>query len=1021
MVCKHSGLIKTGDAITYDNWRSIELHNRYVHDNKLDVVGPLLPIWIINPYTIADKTHKERIEILHIIEDYYHRHYLSEPVYNVWMNLNNNDYQLGNNDDLLKLWDDRLPIKNLDVNQILNNIDKGNRIKMRDDKSDDMCNEFVEMCEKKHMRLNYQCVKLTECINGGYHVTLFNVTNRKQVKILNHLFPWGSHEDKQKTNLDFASLVFQACKSGKTKEVNLFLRHISVGLVNCMATGLLIMALGNKVWPYVSNLIKNDQTCCMNLESHKTYFKAISVAIRRTSRWPDGKHADAEQVANLAYTELSIGRSINKVDWEDEKKKRIGPVLPLINPYDKTDFLIYVERVLENLMSTFLPIRDEWGSWAEFCMSRQNWAPSGSSGGAKLRIDGHTYRINKHSYFEMTTFEEMNTWLDQPGCLKAKGSDKMETGKSRAIYGTLPQDQAVTAYVIKPLEKRMQKCSNFIVGHNGAHEVADIGLRLYNVSGDRVECTMLDYADFNYQHTLEAQALIFKVLKPMLIKYNNSDLNKANSWVENAQLNQYVQFPLDKQWYKVTQGLFSGVRSTDFTNTILNYAYYEASKMLLYEQTGLKPIDEFHLHKGDDVWVTNKSRLWAAQLYKQMQNTNFVFQASKQMFDQNRGEFLRVIYTRDGAIGYVMRSVATLIMKPIQSVNELAPQGKSTALTSQIHLLFRRGINVETCNIIWWAIIPNALKLKLPGRSGVNIPISIAGKSYAEGGLDLGPPMTLPTHNNLSTAAVPAPISYTKELAGVVPRNMSHDWIKVISEQVQDKFDASKLEDALHDSNVSDSLRTCDRLKTMRTLEKELKLWNEKIKKTQKNRKQAVRRQFTIDENLNSHIALMLTDKMYGQLESIIASGNDKRVNQNIVATLTAGIAMSPFRDLSSAKLALGLSNIDSARECLKLAGFNNTTRKASGWLENLIRALGPDVTTCILQGIRGVGPSYESMLHPVVLSWLCKRATDYAIMDAITYSIRDVGEWQLLLDDWMTKIVMCMISRHSLDKWSHY
>lgn len=36
------------------------------------------------------------------------------------------------------------------------------------------------------------------------------------------------------------------------------------------------------------------------------------------------------------------------------------------------------------------------------------------------------------------------------------------------------------------------------------------------------------------------------------------------------------------------------------------------------------------------------------------------------MFDYNRGEFLRVLYTRDEAIGFLGRTVPFFILKPLQ-------------------------------------------------------------------------------------------------------------------------------------------------------------------------------------------------------------------------------------------------------------------------------------------------------------------------------------------------------------------
>ncbi|CAB4064053.1 unnamed protein product [Lepeophtheirus salmonis] len=199
--------------------------------------------------------------------------------------------------------------------------------------------------------------------------------------------------------------------------------------------------------------------------------------------------------------------------------------------------------------------------------------------------------------------------------------------------------------------------------------------------------------------------------------------------------------------------MFSGVRSTNFTNTLLNLVYYELAKEYVADEYGLHPIDEYHLHQGDDVWISNKSRLWAATLYNVMQSMGFIFLAGKQMFDINRGEFLR-------------------------SILELAPQSKASALNSQIHLLHRRGFLQSGTEILWWALIKRALQLRLPERAVVSIPTAIAQRGFRDGGLDLGASGTYAVRS-IPVRPLPAPIAFTKVLESAIPTNMTDDWLDV--------------------------------------------------------------------------------------------------------------------------------------------------------------------------------------------------------------------------------------------------
>nr|QHA33708.1 RdRp [Atrato virus] len=989
------GLSKNSNPIAMNGLSLFD--HRYgplAHDKELVSAGPLLPVWVLYPIVISLDQHGI-VCVLLFVEALYLAGWMSYEVYNHWMMLNSGSYQLGSNPALLKLWDERL---NVCVNVNAADVDEAlklgcrvaNRV-LRSRKKQEIAEQTLDDIRKGPS----VGIRFRKCVNGGVHISLegAKLTSRNRLRVLNQLYPWTEYEDRQKTNLDLASLVFYAIRNGQVSKVNEALGTVPIGMTNTVATGLVIAALGNSEWHLIHKLVFEDRKCCLTIQSWKDYFKAISVATRRTSRWHNGIMLNVEQVAAIAYFELLIGRAANLTDWADERSKRVGPELPLKNPYTGGNLLDDMEDHLRGIVRKLMPARDSWGTWEDFVYSRQRWAPSGSAGGARKVIEGEAVRLNKHSFFEELPTSEMLAWIDKPPELRARGSEKLESGKSRAIYGTDPIDQSLVTYLITPLERMMGRVPGLISGHLGAQEVADIGKRLAVVCDGAVECTMIDFADFNYQHTLEAQYMLYRIIMEEVSLFGNEDLTKVARWVMDAQLSQYVKFPADAVWYKVTQGMFSGVRSTDFTNTILNLAYFETIRSLVARHFRLHPIQLYNLHKGDDVWISNKSRVWAMEMYRAMGQAGFVFQSGKQMFDIGRGEFLRVLYTPEGARGYVMRAVASLLIKPIQSVTELAPQSKATAYTSQVHLLYRRGLDVEACRILWWALIPHALKMKTMGNSGVGIPVSVAMKSFLDGGLDLGAPMTMATPS-VSTKPLPAPVPHTDELAGAIKSNMSHDWIITVSKALQSPFDAPKLESLLHHANVSDSLRPIDRQRTMRRLEKDLKLWRDQVASVP-HALEGGRCPLVLSEGGMASAKVMGERLMYS-LKCLLEVEMEPGKPLNIVDTLIAGIAASPLRDLSSAKAALGVSTLEAARECLQLASDKVIARKAALWLNSLVIALGEEITVCILDGIRGVGVSFEALLHPVILSLISKRATDYAILCSWRHAalIRGMSEY---------------------------
>ncbi|QQP42485.1 Hypothetical protein FKW44_017169 [Caligus rogercresseyi] len=191
------------------------------------------------------------------------------------------------------------------------------------------------------------------------------------VKFLNRLFPWLAWEDKQKTNLDLASLAFTSLQLGDCTALTHVLSMMPVGSLNTTATSLLIAALGNPEFATVRDLFQGDKACCMSTGAYAKYCKAISTAVRRTSRLPDGTPLDVNQVGAVAYYELAIGRAANLTQWEAEFDKRVGPRLPLTYPGTDTEILDELYHVCSDILAELVPQTERWRPWTEFVRSRK--------------------------------------------------------------------------------------------------------------------------------------------------------------------------------------------------------------------------------------------------------------------------------------------------------------------------------------------------------------------------------------------------------------------------------------------------------------------------------------------------------------------------------------------------------------------------------------------------------------------------------------------------------------------------
>lgn len=252
----------------------------------------------------------------------------------------------------------------------------------------------------------------------------------------------------------------------------------------------------------------------------------------------------------------------------------------------------------------------------------------------------------------------------------------------------------------------------------------------------------------------------------------------------------------DNECIKITQGLFSGQRGTNFLNTILNCGYFLTAKRHVAEHLGLYPIELYTIHHGDDVWITNKSPVWAAALYMIMLLTGFKFGWSKQLFDYCRGEFLRVLYTTTGAFGYLGRAIPSFILKPLQGQEVNSPASITVAACDQLSVISRRGLDDAAIASLFNSTIPHTAGAKLSGHL-VQIPIGILRKGFSDGGLDLGLPHTLAVPG-VSTAPVPVMATGSVALEAAVPCNMARDWVSIISAKLRIQFNSDAVVEALH-------------------------------------------------------------------------------------------------------------------------------------------------------------------------------------------------------------------------------
>jgi hypothetical protein len=237
--------------------------------------------------------------------------------------------------------------------------------------------------------------------------------------------------------------------------------------------------------------------------------------------------------------------------------------------------------------------------------------------------------------------------------------------------------------------------------------------------------------------------------------------------------------------------MFSGTRSTDLINTLLNLAYYQIANDVAV-QCGVVPKDIYHVHQGDDVWLSSTNVVWGRLLYYVLNNQGFVFQSSKQMFGTGRGEFLRVLYQQGTASGYLMRAIVNFLLRPLQnSMNIGATEWANTA-TESCRMLHRRGLRMSLCNILWEDIIDNRTKvLAHPSDSRpVRMPLHYIVTPKEFGGLGAVAPGFYCLLKQCPPAPKPDSVTLSQSLLEAVPSKMTDDWISYLSPKIHAVFPA---------------------------------------------------------------------------------------------------------------------------------------------------------------------------------------------------------------------------------------
>lgn len=346
--------------------------------------------------------------------------------------------------------------------------------------------------------------------------------------------------------------------------------------------------------------------------------------------------------AQLVELQTLVGRGVGDLDMVAEAKSRCGVAArsKAVN-CDREMLRSAVRSVLraELPACVHLEKRDLWWSrrWA--------WCANGAHG--QFLDAGHGVFLKSLGVKHAKRRAAVEELADDPGVPERcyfTGVVKQEHGKRRALFAGDTYSYLAYDRVLSKVEK-VWKNRSVLLDPNcrGPSTTFDIIKEVYSVPGVNV---MLDYDDFNSQHSLDAMADVFYVLSEFFTDPADA---KEVSVLGDLFYQGYIRLD-GKLVGKVGATLMSGHRATTFINSVLNKAY-----LLLCGLGG-----ELSYHVGDDVLLCLPNFAAVRALLARIRAVGLRINASKQSVGRHV-EFLRTAY--DGACYYMYlaRRVSSLV------------------------------------------------------------------------------------------------------------------------------------------------------------------------------------------------------------------------------------------------------------------------------------------------------------------------------------------------------------------------
>ncbi|QIJ70039.1 RNA-dependent RNA polymerase [Eimeriavirus sani] len=356
--------------------------------------------------------------------------------------------------------------------------------------------------------------------------------------------------------------------------------------------------------------------------------------------------------AKLAELNCLKGRATGDLDLRADAVRRTGPKVDMEVEVDRQALIDAIDSIYSEELGAepikVLPASTHWDRRFEWCVAGSHPHVINARG-AFLEVPSKGpggRRMTRRMAMEYTKANALDLW---DGKVRVSVIPKLEQGKTRAIYSCDTTSYAAFSRILRPAEKRW--AGRRVIVDPGAGGNYGMFRRIRKAWSKALPtAVMLDYADFNSQHTIESQQLVIERLLARCVGVEPEEAQKLIDSLANMEV--YLE---GERLGRVTRSLMSGHRGTSFINSVLNAAYI---RVVLGSQA-YDRLQAFHV--GDDVLVFCRSWSEGYDLLDSMSRAGFHLQSKKQSIGRQGFEFLRMAGNRYSAHGYLARSVASTV------------------------------------------------------------------------------------------------------------------------------------------------------------------------------------------------------------------------------------------------------------------------------------------------------------------------------------------------------------------------